>query len=59
MHIINIRWGFLATYTLATDNFHSRQMVSEWIGLGGKGKILAQCVPETENKIIWLVIVLI
>ena len=59
MHIINIRWGFLATFTPATEHFHRRQMAPEWIGRGGKRKILAHCVPETEKKIIRLVIVLI
>jgi hypothetical protein len=34
-------------------------MAPEWIGRGGKRKILAHCVPETEKKIIRLVIVLI
>jgi hypothetical protein len=58
MHIINIRWGFLFTYTPATDQFHRRQMAAVWIGRGGNRKILAHCVPETEKKI-RLVIMLI
>jgi hypothetical protein len=48
MNISNIRRGFLATYTPATDRFHRKQMVPEWIGRGGETK--NPCAMRAGNR---------